>query len=71
MAQKLIVLALVVLFVFGIVVAILLRTIPEPHRDTDYLVIGAVATLVALLALFVMLISSWLKAPDVFFRRRK
>jgi len=57
--------------VFASVAAILGRVMPKPLKDTDYLVIGAVATFVALLALFTVLITTWVKAPDVFFKRRK
>ncbi len=33
------------LVVFGVTVGILLQVLPGPHKPTDYLVIGAVATL--------------------------
>jgi uncharacterized membrane protein len=42
-----------VLFVTSI--AILLRVIPEPHRNLDYLVIGAVATFLSMILLWVAL----------------
>lgn len=59
-----------VLIIFGVVAAILLRLMPGPHRETDYLVIGAVATLVSLLALFLALILTTFKSKDVFFKKR-
>ena len=43
---------------FGLTVALLLYVIPGPRKPTDYLVIGAVATFVCLLLLFVILIRS-------------
>jgi hypothetical protein len=63
-------LGLGVVFVFVIVAFILLQVLPQPLRDSDYLVIGSVATLVALLALFVLLISTSMKGSDPFFKRR-
>lgn len=42
---------IVVLFVATI--AILLKVIPEPHRNLDYLVIGAVATFLSMILLWV------------------
>jgi cytochrome c oxidase assembly factor CtaG len=59
-----------VLMVFGVVVAIGLRLLPGPHTETDYLVVGSVATFIALGVLFVVLITSYVKSPDVFFKRR-
>ncbi len=56
--------------VFLITLAIMLRLMPKPMRDTDYLVVGAVATLVAMLTLFVVLIRTTMKAPDTFGKRR-
>ncbi len=44
---------IVVLFVASI--AILLKVIPEPHRNLDYLVIGAVATFLSMILLWVAL----------------
>jgi hypothetical protein len=64
-------LAVGVLFVFGAVSAIMLRFMPAPLKDSDYLVIGSVATLVALLALFFGLVGTSLKSRDTFFKRRK
>lgn len=44
---------ILVLFVASI--AILLKVIPEPHRNLDYLVIGAVATFLSMILLWVAL----------------
>jgi hypothetical protein len=44
------------LVVFAVTVAILLQVLPGPHKPTDYLVIGAVATLLCILLLFFLLI---------------
>jgi hypothetical protein len=43
---------------------------PEPRKDSDYLVIGSVATLAAMLALFLMLIGTGGKGRDVLFKKR-
>ncbi|MGH9721877.1 MAG: hypothetical protein ACRD8O_16855 [Bryobacteraceae bacterium] len=59
----------VVLFVLAVVV--LVRLVPGPHTEGDYLIIGCLATLVSLLALFVIIITTWMKIPDAFFKRRK
>jgi Na+/melibiose symporter-like transporter len=56
-------LALGMALVFAATVAILLVVMPGPHKSTDYLVIGCVATLLCLLLLFVVLINT-AKRPD-------
>ena len=69
--RNVLLLALGVVLVFGAVAAIMIRLMPGPLGDSDYLVIGSVATLVSLLALFLILISTKFKATDVFFKKRK
>ncbi|MCL5743091.1 MAG: hypothetical protein M1541_04050, partial [Acidobacteria bacterium] len=59
------------LLVFGATVTLLLHVIAGPHTEKDYLVIGGVATFATMLALFVVLITTWVKTPDVFYRKRK
>jgi hypothetical protein len=56
--------------VFGVVAAIMIRLMPAPLADSDYLVIGSVATLVSLLILFLGLVATS-KSADVFFKKRK
>ncbi len=51
-------LTLGMLMIFGVTIAILLAVMPGPHKSTDYLVIGCVATLLCLLLLFVVLINT-------------
>jgi|HubBroStandDraft_1064217.scaffolds.fasta_scaffold354168_2 hypothetical protein len=51
-------LALAMVVIFGIAVAVLLVVMPAPHKPTDYLVIGAIGTLLCLLLLFVVLINA-------------
>ena len=62
---------LVVVFVFLSTAGILLKVLPGAKRDIDFLVIGAAATMVSLLVLFLLLITTWAKAPNTFFKRRK
>ena len=68
---KSLVLVLGVLCVFGVVAAIMIKVMPAPLKDSDFLVIGSVATLVSLLALFFGLVSTSLKSSDTFFKRRR
>jgi hypothetical protein len=51
-------LALGMVIVFAVTIGILLAVMPGPHKSTDYLVIGCVATLLCLLLLFVVLINA-------------
>ena len=51
-------LALALVFIFAAVAGIMLKVMPAPLKDSDYLVIGSVATLVSLLVLFVVHIST-------------
>ena len=44
-------LALGMLLIYAVAVAVLLNVMPAPHKTTDYLVIGAVGTLLCLLGL--------------------
>ena len=64
-------LALIVMIVFAATSAIMVRFMPEPLKDPDYVVIGSVATLVSILVLFFGLAGTSLKGRDIFFKRRK
>lgn len=64
------VLAAAVILVFGVTVAIGLKLLPSPHTDTDYLVVGSIATLLALAALFGVLLATVFKGSGAFFQRR-
>jgi hypothetical protein len=59
------------LCVFGVSVVVMVQFMPAPLKDTDYLVIGSVATLAALLVMFLTLMATRLKSPDMFFKKRK
>lgn len=69
-AGRALMLAASAVIVFGVTVAIGLKILPGPHTETDYLVVGSVATLLSLIVLFAVLLTTWLRSPDVFFRRR-
>ena len=56
--------------VFSIVAGVMLAVMPAPLKESDYMVIGTVATLTALLVLFLVVISTT-KSRDVFFRKRR
>jgi hypothetical protein len=58
-------------FVFVLVAGILLKLMPGPLKSSDYMVIGSVATLVALLVMFLLVASTTMKSRNVFFKRRK
>ena len=64
-------LALAMVLVFAAVIGIMLKVMPAPLKDADYLIIGSVATMVSLLLLFVLLNAASGKASSVFFKRRK
>lgn len=56
--------------VFCITLAIGLKLLPGPHTETDYLVVGSVATFLCLGVLFAVLITTWIRTPNVFFKKR-
>jgi hypothetical protein len=64
-------LTLALVFIFAAVAGIMLKVMPAPLKDSDYLIIGSVATMVSLLLLFVLLIATSGRASTVFFKRRK
>ena len=57
--------------VFAVAAAVMIAIMPSPLKDSDYLVIGSIATLVSLLVMFVVLLATRLKSPDPFFKKRK
>ena len=56
---------------FGISTVVLVRLLPGPHTEKDYFIIGCMATLVSLVALFLLVITTWIKSPNPFFKKRK
>jgi hypothetical protein len=61
----------VAIALFGISIIVLTRVLPGPHTERDYFIIGCLSTLIALFALFLILIKTWIKEPDLFFKKRK
>jgi amino acid permease len=59
------------LCVFVVVAAIMWRLMPAPLKESDYMVIGSVATLLALGAVFFVLVTTTMKSSDVFFKKRR
>ena len=56
---------------FFVTIIVLMKALPGPHTERDYFIIGCLATLVSLFALFLILIKTWIKAPNLFFKKRK
>ncbi len=69
--KRTLLLVLAMVAIFGVTVAVLLNVMPGPHKPTDYLVIGAVATLLCLLLLFIVLINTLSKRPVASFKSEK
>lgn len=69
--SRILVLVLAMVLVFGTVVAILMQIIPAPRKETDYLVIGTLATFASLATLFGVLVTTIFKDPSALFFRRK
>ena len=57
-------LAIGMLLIFAAAVAVLLYVLPAPHKPTDYLVTGAIGTLLCLVLLFVVLMKGVTKPPS-------
>lgn len=60
--------------IFVVVTTVLLKVMPGPRKDSDYLVIGSIATLVSLAAVFVLVTTTSTrprKFSDIFFKKRR
>ena len=57
-------LAFGMILIFAASVGVLLYVMPAPHKPTDYLVTGAIGTLLCLVLLFVVLMKGATKGPD-------
>ena len=69
--MRIAVLVVAMIIVFFAVVAILFQIIPAPRKETDYLVIGTLATFASLATLFAVLITTIFKDPNALFFKRK
>ena len=56
---------------FGITAVLLVLLLPGPHIPKDYFIIGCMATLISLVAVFLIVITTWIKSPNPFFKKRK
>ncbi len=56
--------------VFVIVATVMVKLMPSPLKESDAMVIGSVATLVALLVMFLVMVSTT-KSSNVFFKKRR
>jgi hypothetical protein len=59
------------LCVFVVIAVIMLKVMPSPLKESDYMVIGSVATLVSLGVVFLVLVSTTMKSTDIFFKKRR
>jgi hypothetical protein len=62
--------AVAFLFTFALISALMMKILPDPLQEFDYMLIGTVATLVSMLVLFLTLVGPRLKSGDVFVKRR-
>lgn len=67
---RILLLAAVAAISFTISSLLLTRSIPPPLASADFLVAGAVATFVTLGVLFVIVITTYIRDPDTFYRKR-
>lgn len=63
-------LVLLDLVVFAIVAFLMLQWMPKPLKAVDYLLVGVVATLVSLLAVWLLLLREAPNRSEVLFKRR-
>ena len=58
---RVVLVALGLVVTFAAVVAVMMQVLPGPLTQTDSLVVGAVATFVTMLALFLVLFTTWIR----------
>ena len=68
--QNVVVLSVAAVSVFVTVAGLIVRFMPQPRKDSDFLVAGAVGTLAALGVVFAALLQRG-GIQDIFFKRRK
>ncbi len=69
--KRAILLAVGMACLFAAVAAIMIKVMPAPLKEADYFVIGSVATLVSLAALFVMVAMTSKGGSGIFVKRRR
>lgn len=68
--QRYVVLGLAAVCIFVVVAGVMLKVMPGPVKDSDFIVVGSVATLAALLVLF-LVVASTNKSSNIFFKKRR
>jgi len=68
--QRAVALGVAAVCIFAVVALVMTKLMPQPLKDSDYMVIGSVATLVALLVAFMVVISTN-RSANVFFKKRR
>ncbi|MEP7351717.1 MAG: hypothetical protein ABI824_00655 [Acidobacteriota bacterium] len=63
--------ALAVLLTFAGAAWVMMKILPAPLEPFDFMLIGTVATLLAMLVLFLIAVWPSLKSGDVFVKRRR
>ncbi len=56
--------------IFTVSTIVGLQLIPGSPSQVDYLVVGSISTLLSMVALFAMLLTTMMKLPNPFFRKR-
>ena len=69
--KRTIVLALAIAFLFAAVAGIMSQVMPGPLKPSDYFIIGTVATLVSMAALFLLIVLTTKGGSGVFVKRRR
>jgi hypothetical protein len=69
--KRILLFAVAMLAVFGVVVGILLQVMPGPLKNSDYFLIGSMATVASLALLFVLILATSKNTGGVFFKKRK
>jgi len=59
------------LSIFLVLVILLLQAVPGPHTEVDYLLIGSISTLSSMAVVFLVVIKTWIRDPEPFFKKRK
>ncbi len=68
--SRLIALVLLDLVIFGISAFLMLQLMPKPLKPVDYLIIGAVATLVSLLGVWLLILRESPNKSEVLYKKR-
>jgi len=65
------ILAIALVCLFVAVAGIMIKVMPGPLKDSDYFVIGSVATLVSLAVTFLLIVLTTKGGAGVFIKRRR